>query len=204
MAVIAASQSLVERVLPDERIARAAALTGFAVLGSLLLWASAKINVPFWPVMMSMQTFAVLLLAAAYGARLALSTMLLYLVEGAIGLPVFQGTPQQGLGASYMLGPTGGFLLGFAVAAAIIGWLAERGFDRGPVRLFGAMLIGTVPVFLVGVVWLAWFAMLPSGGSGVGIAKAIAGGVAPFILGDVLKLALAACLVSAGARLVRR
>ncbi len=204
MSAVALSKPLVGRFIPGEGIARAAALMGFAVLGSLILWASAKVSVPFWPVPMTLQTGAVALLAAAYGWRLGLATVLLYLGEGALGLPVFQGTPQQGLGAGYMLGPTGGFLLGFAVAAAIIGWLAERGFDRGPVRLFGAMLIGTVPVFLVGVVWLAWFAMLPSGGSGVGIAKAIAGGVAPFILGDVLKLALAACLVSAGARLVRR
>lgn len=204
MAVIAASQSLVERVLPDERIARAAALTGFAVLGSLLLWASAKINVPFWPVMMSMQTFAVLLLAAAYGARLALSTMLLYLVEGAIGLPVFQGTPQLGLGLPYMLGPTGGYLLGFVAATAIVGWLAERGFDRSLIRLCAAMLLGDAVLFLLGFGWLAWFAVLPNGAIGIGPEAAFVGGVAPFVLGDLVKIALAASLVSAGARLVRR
>ncbi len=98
MTAIAANESLVERVLPEDSVARAAALTGFAVLGSLLLWASAKINVPFWPVMMSMQTFVVLMLAAAYGSRLAMATVLLYLAQGAIGLPVFQGTPQLGVG----------------------------------------------------------------------------------------------------------
>jgi biotin transport system substrate-specific component len=103
-----------------------------------------------------------------------------------------------------MLGPTGGYLIGFAVAAWVIGWLAERGFDRNPLKLFGAMLLGDATVFVLGFAWLAWFAVLSSGATGVGMAGAFTGGVLPFVLGDLVKLALAAALVSAGARLVRR
>lgn len=201
MAVIAANQSLVERVLPEDRLERAAGLTGFVVLGSLLLWASAKITVPFYPVPMTLQTGVVLMLAAAYGPRLGLATVLLYLAEGAVGLPVFA---QPGAGLPYMLGPTGGYLLGFLAATAIVGWLAERGWDRNPGRLFAAMLLGDAVLFLLGFAWLAWFAMMPNATVGIGAEAAFAGGVAPFVLGDLVKAALAAAIVSAGARLVRR
>src|SRR5690606_16484525 len=99
-----------------------------AVGGSLLLTLSAKINVPFYPVPMTMQTFAVLLIGAAFGWRLGTATVLLYLAQGAAGLPVFAGTPEKGIGLLYLMGPTGGYLVGFAVAAAVVGWLAERGW----------------------------------------------------------------------------
>lgn len=204
MPAIALNKPLVERFVPDEGTARIAALAGFAILGSLILWASAKISVPFWPVPMTLQTGAVAMLAAAYGARLGFATVVLYLLEGAVGVPVFQGTPQQGIGLAYMLGPTGGYLVGFAVEAFVIGWLAERGFDRNPLKLFAAMLFGDAIVFALGVTWLAWFALLSSGATGIGLAAAFSGGVLPFILGDVVKLALAACIVAAGARLIRR
>ena len=200
MSAAVLKQPLVGHFVPDEGAARIAALAGFAILGSLILWASAKISVPFWPVPMTLQTGAVALIAAAYGSRLGVATVLLYLAEGAYGLPVFAG----GGGLAYLAGPTGGFLIGFIPAAALIGWLAEHGFDRNPVKLFGAMVAGDAIVFLLGFVWLAWFATLSSGAVGVGAAAAFSGGVVKFILGDLVKLALAACLVSAGARLVRR
>lgn len=196
MSAIAISRPLVGHFIPDEGAARIAALAGFAVLGSLILWASAKISVPFWPVPMTLQTGAVALLAAAYGWRLGAATVLLYLLEGAIGLPVFEGTPAKGIGLAYMVGTTGGYLLGFAFAAALVGWLAERGFDRNPVKLFGAMLLGDAIVFALGLLWL---------GSVIGWDKPVLSyGLYPFIFGDLVKLALAAALVSAGARLVRR
>jgi biotin transport system substrate-specific component len=195
MIAVAASRPLVGRFIPNEGAARIVALAGFAILGSLILWASAKISVPFWPVPMTLQTGAVALIGAAYGWRLGLATVFLYLAEGAFGLPVFQGTPQQGIGLAYMIGPTGGYLIGFAAAAAIIGWLAERGFDRNPVKLFGAMLLADAVVFALGLTWL---------GSVIGWDKPVLElGLYPFILGDLVKLALAACIVSAGARLVR-
>src|SRR5262249_11270176 len=111
-----------------------------ALIGTLLLTASAKIQVPFWPVPMTMQTFVVLCLGAVLGPRLGATTVLLYLAEGAVGLPVFAGTPEKGLGLAYMAGPTGGYLVGFVAGAAVTGWLAERGWDRSIVRLFAAML----------------------------------------------------------------
>jgi biotin transport system substrate-specific component len=196
MNATAIARPLVERFVPGAGAGRAVALACFALFGSLILWASAKISVPFWPVPMTLQTGAVALLAAAYGWRLGLGTVLLYLAEGAVGLPVFEGTPAKGIGLAYMAGPTGGYLIGFAFAAAIVGWLAERGFDRHPLKLFGAMLIGDAWVFALGLLWL---------GSVIGWDKPVLSyGLYPFILGDLAKLALAACLVSAGARLVRR
>jgi biotin transport system substrate-specific component len=200
MSASAISRPLIGHFMPEEGTARILALAGFAVLGSLILWASAKISVPFWPVPMTLQTGVVVLIGAAYGARLGLATVLLYLMEGVSGLPVFTG----GGGLLYMAGPTGGFLIGFAVAAFVVGWLVERGFDRNPLTLFLAMLAGDALIFLLGFVWLAWFATLSSGATGIGAAAAFSGGVLKFVLGDLVKLALAAALVSAGARLVRR
>jgi biotin transport system substrate-specific component len=199
MSAAALNRPLVGHFVPAEGTPRIAALVALAFLGTLILWASARISVPFWPVPMTLQTGAVALLAAAYGARLGTATVLLYLAEGAAGLPVFSG----GGGIAYLAGPTGGFLVGFAAAAAIIGWFAERGFDRSPFELFGVMLLGDVVVFVLGVTWLAAFAVLPSGNTGIGLEAAMNGGVAPFILGDLLKLALAASMVTAGVRLVR-
>lgn len=204
MSTIALKRPLVGHFVPDGGAARLVALAGFAVLGTLVLWASAKISVPFWPVPMTLQTGAVVLLAATYGWRLGVATVLLYLAEGALGLPIFQGTPQQGIGLAYMLGPTGGYLVGFAIAAAVVGWLAERGAARSVFALFGAMVLGDILVFALGFVWLAWFAVLSSGGNGIGMAAAFTGGVAPFVVGDLVKLALAACLVAGSARLLKR
>ncbi len=196
MNAIALEGPLVGRFIPEESTKRIAALVGFAILGSLILWASAKIHVPFWPVPMTLQTGAVALIAAAYGARLGFATVVLYLLEGAVGMPVFSGTPEQGIGLAYMLGPTGGYLAGFAVEAAIIGWFAERGLDRNPIKLFGVMLLGDAVVFAIGIAYL---------GSVIGWEKPLLQlGLYPFVPGDLVKLALAAALVSAGARLVRR
>ena len=192
MSALALNRPLVGRFIPDEGAARIVALAGFAVLGSLILWASAKISVPFWPVPMTLQTGAVAMIGAAYGWRLGLATVVLYLMEGAAGLPVFQG----GGGLAYLAGPTGGFLIGFALAAALVGWFAERGFDRNPVKLFGAMLVADAIVFALGLLWL---------GTVIGWDKPVLQlGLYPFILGDLVKMALAAGIVSAGATLVRR
>ena len=157
-----------------------------AVIGSLLLTASAKAQFPMWPVPMTMQSFVVLVLGMAYGTRLAAATVALYLAQGALGLPVFAGTPEKGIGIAYMAGPTGGYLAGFLVAAAAMGWLAERGWDRTLVRSVAAMTIGTVLLFVCGVGWLAVL---------IGWEKAVAGGLMPFLLGSVLKLALAAVIL---------
>jgi biotin transport system substrate-specific component len=157
-----------------------------AVVGSLLLTISAKVQVPFWPVPMTMQTFAVVVIGMAYGSRLAAATVLLYLVEGAAGLPVFAGTPERGIGLAYMVGPTGGYLVGFFLAAVLCGWLAERGWDRRLAPALAAMLLGHAAIFVCGVGWLATL---------IGAQKAIALGFTPFLLGTVVKIALAAAVL---------
>ena len=154
-----------------------------AVLGSVLLTISAKIHIPFYPVPMTMQTFVVLGLGVAFGSRLGAATVLLYLAEGAAGLPVFSGTPEKGLGLAYMMGTTGGYLLGFVVAAWAVGLLAERGWDRGFASTAAAMVIGNAIIYSFGLLWL---------GSLLGWDKPIIEwGVTPFLLGDISKIALA-------------
>ena len=191
-------EPLVGRVLPASGLPRWLTMGVLAVLGTLILWASAKIQVPFWPVPMTLQTLAVAGIAAACGLRLGLATILLYLAEGAIGLPVFAGTPERGLGLLYMMGPTGGYLLGYAAMAAIIGWAAERGALMRPLVLFAAMLAADALMLFLGFSWLA------CGVPGIGAEKAFSAGVAPFLLGDLVKMALAAALVPAAGRLLRR
>jgi len=155
-----------------------------AFVGSLLLWACAKISIPIGPVPIAMTTFAVLAIGMAYGWRLASATLLLYLAEGAMGLPVFAGTPEKGIGLAYMAGPTGGYLLGYLLAAATCGWLAERGWDRNVLSAVVALLIGNAIIYLPGLLWL---------GVLFGWDKPILEwGLTPFLLGDLLKLALVA------------
>jgi biotin transport system substrate-specific component len=152
------------------------------VAGTLLLALSAKVQVPFWPVPMTMQTFVVLLIGASCGARLAGATLALYLAEGAVGLPVFAA----GSGLAYMAGPTGGYLAGFLVAALVVGWLADRGFGRTISTTLAAFLIGEVIIFALGVGWLATL---------IGPEKAIAAGLVPFLPAEALKVALACALL---------
>lgn len=154
-------------------------LVALAVFGSALLWASAKVQIPFWPVPITLQSGVVLLLGVAYGWRLAAATVLLYLAEGAIGLPVFAGTPARGIGLAYMVGPTGGYLVGFVAAAVIAGATAER--TRDTLALAIGLIAATVSVYVFGTAWLATF---------VGLDKALATGVFPFVPGDVVKTAL--------------
>jgi biotin transport system substrate-specific component len=158
-----------------------------AVAGTALLTISAKIQVPFYPVPLTLTTFVVLALGMAYGWRLGTATLVLYLAEGAVGLPVFAGTPEKGIGIAYMLGGTGGYLIGFVLAAAVCGWLAERGWDRGVVRTAAAMLIGNAVIYIPGLLWL---------GTLFGWDKPILEwGLMPFLLGDLVKLALAAAVL---------
>lgn len=166
-----------------------------ALAGTALLVLSAKIKVPFWPVPMTMQTFAVLVIGMAYGWRLGAVTVALYLLEGAAGLPVFTGTPERGIGVLYMVGPTGGFLAGFVAGAAISGWLAEQGWDRSVVRTLGAMLAGEAAMFALGLGWLTYL---------FGATKAIEFGLAPFVWAEIFKIALAAAVMPGAWWLLRR
>ncbi|WP_299377575.1 biotin transporter BioY [uncultured Kiloniella sp.] len=157
------------------------------LVGSLALWASAKIQIPFYPVPMTMQTTVVFMIGMAYGWRLGGLTIMLYLFEGAMGLPVFSGTPEKGLGLVYMMGTTGGYLLGFFFAAVLLGWLAEKGWDRNYISTAVAMILGNAVIYSFGLLWL---------GSVVGWDKPLLEwGMLPFLMGDAVKLALASLLL---------
>lgn len=171
------------------------------LFGIGILTLSAKVSVPFWPVPMTLQTFAIMFIAAAYGSRLGVATIVAYLAAGFVGLPVFA---YAAAGPSYFLGTTGGFLVGFIVCAAIVGGAADRGWDRSPLRIGAAMIVGDAVVFLLGFLWLAFFAHLSSGATGIGAAAAWTNGVANYLLGDGLKIAIAALAVPAGWALLDR
>lgn len=163
-------------------------------LGSALLALSAKVNVPLPYVPMTLQTLVVLMIGVAYGWRLGVATILAYLAEGAAGLPVFAGPIG---GVAVLLGPTGGYLAGFVVAALITGWLSERGWDASAWRLFAAMIIGHGFILAMGFAWLAF-------GMKLGVSKAWLVGVLPFIPGSVVKSALGAALIPTVRRLADR
>ena len=165
-----------------------------AILGSLAIWVSAKIQIPFYPVPMTMQVFVILAIGAAFGSRLGAATVLLYLAEGAAGLPVFAGTPEKGIGLAYMAGPTGGYLIGFVIAAFITGTLAERGWDRNFVTTALAMLFGLAAIYALGLLWLAAPFLPITEFGGIGFDKAIQFGLQPFIIADLVKVALATAL----------
>jgi biotin transport system substrate-specific component len=163
-----------------------------AFAGVALLTLSAKTSVPFYPVPMTMQTLALPLIAAAYGWRLGVATVVLYLMHGFLGAPVFAGAVA---GPAYMMGPTGGFLLGFVAFAAIVGYGVEKGAARALLPLTGVILLGKVVLFALGGLWLAQFAALANGATGVGFARAW-GVIQGFLLGDLLKTGIAVALVA--------
>jgi biotin transport system substrate-specific component len=154
------------------------------MLGSALMALSAKVQVPFYPVPMTMQTAVVLLIGGAYGWRLGGLTMLAYIAEGLAGLPVFAGLAA---GPAYLAGPTAGYLVGFVASAALMGLAVERGWTRSLVGMAAAITVASIIPFVTGVAWLAVL---------VGPAAAIAGGLVPFIPAAVLKGALAGLLLA--------
>ena len=168
------------------------AASGFAaLLGSALLIASAKAQIPFWPVPMTLQTLVVVLLGVVMGPRLGLATVVLYLLEGAAGLPVFAGTPERGIGLVYMAGPTGGYLVGFAAAAWLAGVAAERGWTATPLTRGLTIAAGFAVIYALGAAWLSTL---------IGLPAALKAGIVPFLLGDAIKLALGVALLEAVAR----
>ncbi|WP_225030280.1 biotin transporter BioY [Xinfangfangia pollutisoli] len=171
---------------------RAAALwrdTGIALGGAALITLGAKLQIPFWPVPMTLHSLAVFFLAAALGPRLGPAAMAAYLGAGALGLPVFSGTPERGIGLAYMVGPTGGYLAGYLLGAGLTGALAQ---GRGMIGRFLAMLAGLAVTYALGLAWLTLFVPAP---------KLLAAGLTPFLLGDLVKLALASGLIAALVRL---
>ncbi len=168
----------------------------FAIAGSIALTLSAKVSIPAVPVPFTLQTLVVLLLGFAYGPALAGATIALYLLQGALGLPVFQGTPEKGIGLAYMMGPTGGYLAGFFVAAVVCGKLAQRGWDRRFSTMALGMVIGNAIIYALGLAWL---------GSLIGWDKPVLQyGMVPFLVGDLIKIAIAVALVPTIWKLVNR
>ncbi|MCS6758396.1 MAG: biotin transporter BioY [Candidatus Devosia euplotis] len=171
------------------------------VLGTLLITICAKINVPVWPAPVTLQGFAIAGLAAAFGMRIGVATVGLYLLEGAMGLPVFAA----GGGLAYLVGPTGVFLIGFVALAAIVGFAADRGASGKPLALFSAMLIGDAVMFVLG---FAWFALMVGQAGWIDqtnvLGSAFAKAVQPFIVWDILKMALAALTVTGAWKLASK
>ncbi|HEY3028277.1 MAG TPA: biotin transporter BioY [Pyrinomonadaceae bacterium] len=165
---------------------------GLVVAFSLLTALSAQIVVPMWPVPITGQTFAVLLTGALLGSRLGAAAMIVYLIEGASGLPFFQ---QGHGGIPYILGPTGGYLIAFPAAAFVTGAFAEHGWDKRFFTAAAAMAIGSVLILLSGWAWLSFFRS-PT--------FAFQAGVKPFIIGDIVKILLAAAVLPSGWALLRR
>ncbi|MBB3809170.1 biotin transporter BioY [Pseudochelatococcus contaminans] len=157
----------------------------FAVAGAALIALSARIQVPFWPVPMTLHTLAVMALAVGAGPRIATAAFVAYLAAGAVGLPVFSGSPERGIGLAYMVGPTGGYLAGYLAASWITGTLAQgggTGWGR-TLRQVAAMLAGLAVIYAAGLAWLAVY---------VPADNLIALGFAPFIAGDLVKIAVVA------------
>jgi biotin transport system substrate-specific component len=177
-----------------------------AVLGACLLTISAKVQVP-GPVPMTLQTLAVMALGALLGAKLAVASVAVYLAQGILGLPVFANTPPMVPGLAYLLGPTGGFLIGFAIAAGMVGFAADRGLMQRPLPFALVLTAANLALLAIGAVWIALLAQTSSG-MGLGFAKAWALGIQPFLLGNAIKLAIAAlafpALYQALARFMRR
>lgn len=194
MALALTNKVLTQAIAPREGTQLLIKQAALVVLGVAVLAIAAKIKVPMWPVPITMGTFAVLTIGAAYGARLGLVTILGYMIVGALGFDVFAGSSAEAYGLTYMMGGTGGYLLGYVMATVALGWFAQAGWDRSAGKMALAMLAGNVLIYVPGLIWLGML---------YGWDKPIMQwGLTPFLIGDALKLALAAALLPALWKLV--
>lgn len=194
MTLTATNRVLAEVLGPQTGAGLRAKQVVLVVLGIAVLAIAAKIKVPMWPVPITMGTFAVLSVGAAYGARLGLATILGYLAVGALGFDVFAGSSAGSSGLSYMMGSTGGYLVGYGLASVALGALATRGWDRSFASMALAMGVGNALIYVPGLLWL---------GTLHGWDKPIlAWGLTPFLIGDAIKLGLAALVLPALWKLV--
>ena len=156
-----------------------------SILGSILLTISAKIKIPFYPVPMTMQTFVVLFLGISFGYKVGVITIILYLLEGISGLPVFSNSPEKGIGIAYFVGPTMGYLIGFIFASFLAGYFK---YSSNYLINFLKILISTSIIYIFGILWL---------GTLIGWDKPILQlGVFPFLLAELFKILLLTLLVS--------
>ena len=186
---------LSEVILPrDSRQAKLVKQIALVLVGVMLLVLSAKIKIPMIPVPMTMGTFAVLSIGAVYGPRLGLVTIIGYMIVGALGFDVFASSSSEQFGVSYMMGSTGGYLVGYVLAILVLGWIARQGWDRSVLKMAAAMVLGNVIIYVPGLLWLAtlygWDQPI------------LTWGLTPFLMGDLVKLGLAALLLPGAWRLV--
>jgi biotin transport system substrate-specific component len=182
------NSTLAQQLFPSRSLAKDATLV---VAGAALTVICSQIAIPWIPVPFTLQTFAVLLCGLVLGARRGMLAQVAYVVGGAAGLPVFI---KFGAGMGHLAGPTGGYLLGFVLAAGLVGVLAERGWDRKVGLTALAMAAGTIVILACGFAWLSLL---------VGADKALWGGVIPFLAGDAVKAAAVALVLPTAWRYVR-
>jgi biotin transport system substrate-specific component len=199
MQAVGHARTLVDVIRPDV-LGRQRDLLLVVAFGTLMgALAQVAVPLPFTPVPVTGQTLGVLLIGALLGSKRGAAAMLMHLAEGLAGLPVFaEGSTAwtlTRLGVPTIIGPTAGYLLAFPVAAFVVGWLAERGWDRRLLTAAAAMLVGEVVIYAVGLPWLALY---------VGAERAIPLGLLPFLAGDAVKLALAATALPSGWTLLSR
>ena len=185
------SEVVFDKLMTPSVTTNAVMKAALVVFGSVLLAASAQFKIPLYPVPITGQTLVVLLIGMTYGSRLGGITIAAYLLEGALGLPVFAG---GAAGVAVLMGPTGGYLFGFFLAGMAMGYLAELGMGRTAASTVAAMVIGNCLIYLCGALWLANF---------IGFSQAIAAGVLPFLYGDALKLVVAAALMPMAWRVLK-
>ena len=183
------SLTLAEAIFPQTGLALRVKQLVLVAAGIAALVLAAKIKIPMFPVPMTMGTFAVLSIGAAYGTRLGLATILGYMLIGALGFDVFAGSSAEVSGLSYMMGSTGGYLVGYVLAVVALGALARKGWDRARGKMALALVLGNALIYVPGLIWLTVLYGLE--------APILSWGLTPFLLGDVVKLALAALLLPA-------
>ena len=189
---------LSEVILPhDGRQANLVKEIVLVLVGVMLLILSAKIKIPMIPVPMTMGTFAVLSIGAAYGPRLGLMTIIGYMIVGALGFDVFASSSSEVFGVAYMKGGTGGYLVGYVLAILVLGWTARQGWDRSMFKMAVAMVLGNVVIYVPGLLWLAavyeWDQPMLT---------ILNWGLTPFLAGDLVKLGLASLILPGAWRLV--
>jgi len=202
------SGTLAEQLIPavdfsnpaDSRDAAMARDVALVVVGVALLTFCAQVTIPWHPVPLTGQTFAVLLIGGLYGMVRATIALAAYFTIGLLGVGVFAN---ESGGWDYVQGPTGGYLVGFIIAAGFVGYMAERGLDRKVVPMIGVLLIATAIIYGLGAWWLAEW-NLPDTGERFGWSAAYSSGVEPFLLGDMVKLVAVAGLLPAGWKLAER
>lgn len=197
--------TLVQVLSPRADTRRIVAATSVVFVAVLtVVAAQISITLPFTQVPLTLQPMVVLLGGLALGSRLGCASQVVYLTAGLAGLPVFAASGVLPPGPLRLLGPTGGYLLAYPLAAFVTGYLAERGFDKKYLRSIVAMLAGLAIIYTAGVLWLAFFARTVTGSAAVGLSAAAVSGLYPFVLADLVKLGAAAGIVPAIWRLIGR